>query len=1065
MKRFCTILCCLLIPIAVMAQQRTGNIYGRITDAEGVPLPGVSVTLTGVTIAPMPAVTNNEGRFRFISLFPANDYVIKAELQGFKTRIQTGIIVNVGKDADISVIMEAGTLEEEVTVIAETPVVDTKKTQVTHSVNYTMLQELPSARDPWVVLQMTPSIQMDRENIGGVESGQQSSFYSRASSTQEWTVDGMQITDLSSGGTPGYFDFDSLEEMNVSTGTLDVEHRDPGIVVNMVTRRGGNKVSLGGRFYWTNEKFQAKITDQTLSDLNLVGYNRANDIKDFGFNAGGPIVKDKAWWWISYGINQVKTWNAVNVADDTYLNNYNGKLNFQLIPSNRLELLYQLGDKTKYGRSSSEYFLPGWRQGSIAYFGNPTVKIQDEQMIGDSLFLSVRAGTSNGGFGMRPESDLNLEKIAYYDYAGGFWYNSYYWFYSDRPHPYGVVQAQYFNDNLFGMSHEMKVGFEVNNNKRTYTGSYYGNGNIDVSRDWNVRTVDWNLDGTREVVQEVDGIDIARITIRRFDTATTDGTNRLAIYFSDTITAKRFSFNLGFRMDHAKNFRQEAIFRGLWKPGDVAPTFQMNNYAALTEEFFGSATAVNTISALFPDTTRPYAQDIKLFWFFSPRLGVTYDLMGDGKTVLKAAYTLYPGGSLGTGYTTPFGAGGTLRFWWADGYGYGENINGDNIDGVATLDELYWAAYTSARTPYHAFDPAGVFVGDTTRENGLMYSGFTWGQTTLSPSRSLIDLENWKTSLTHEVNLSVEREIARDFGVSLGLNWKRMGRYSWSPAYYPASDHLRTKDDYLPAGVIPDVLVDGDGNQLDPGEAAGKTWYLLKGGAEGAYTAYTKTVMMDPGRKNIYWGIDFVLTKRLSKKWMANGSVTYQSQKNYFGTNGYLDPTNLWAQEGQIYAVTMGGTSGKTNRPFFTRWMFKLSGLYQLPADINVSGTISGHEGTFYQTYFNLADETWQNSSYYTNSMATTKYNDREQLGNVWVINFKIEKVFKVGNAGKMYLSADVFNAFNSKTILRKRDVEYGTFYSEAGTMVDWSSGSSVSGFNNEVLNPLLFRLGLRFQF
>jgi hypothetical protein len=1061
MKRLFVVLCCLLIPFAAIAQQRTGNIYGTVVDTEGNPLPGVSVTLTGATIAPMSTVTNDEGKFRFLSLFPANDYEVKAELQGFKVKLQTGIIVNVGRNSEITVTMETGALEEEVTVIAQTPVVDAKKTQITHTVNYTMLQDLPSARDPWVVLQMTPAIQMDRENIGGVESGQQSSFVARGSTTQEWTVDGMQITDLSSGGTPGYFDFDSLEEMNISTGTLDVEHKDPGIVVNMVTRRGGNKISLGGRFYWSNEKWQAKISDDRLSELNLVGYNRANDIKDFGFNAGGPFVKDKAWWWISYGIQQVKTWNAVNVADDTYLNNYNGKLNFQLIPSNRLEILYQLGDKTKFGRSSSEYFLPGWRQGSNAYFGNPTVKFQDEQMIGNNMFLSVRVGTSNGGFGMRPESDLDEEKIAYYDYAGGFWYNSYWWFYSNRPHPYAVFQAQYFNDDLFGMAHEMKLGFEINNNKRTYTGSYYGNGNLDVFTNYNARTVDWDGDGSRDYVLDDFGIDLKRITIRRWDTATTDGTKRLALYFSDTITAKRFNFNIGFRFDHAKDFREVAVFRGLWRPGDEVPTWQMNNYAALTEEFFGGSANVNAIYNLMPDTTRPYVEPIKLFWMFSPRLGVTYDIFGDGKTIVKAAYTLYPGGDLGLAYTTPFGAGGRLRFWWADGYGYGDNVDGANIDGVATLDELYWASYTSARTAYHAFDEEGAFVGDTVREKGYMYSDFTWGSTALSDSRSLIDLANWKPSQTHEFNLSLEREIFQDFGMSLSFTWKRMGRFSWSPAYYPDTDHLRSKDDYLIAGYIPDTLPDGS----DPGEAAGKPWYLLTGDANGEYTDYSKTVMMDPGRKNIYWGLDLVFTKRLSNRWMMNGSVTYQDQRLYYGENGYLDPTNVWASEGQIYTFTMGGSSGKTNRPFFTRWMFKLSGLYQLPYDINVSGTVSGHQGTFYQTYFSLESMDWENENYYTNSMPTTKYNNREQLGNVWVINFKLEKGFKIGNAGKMYFSADLFNILNSQTILRKRDVDYGTYYWEGDEIVDNSPGVATSGFNNEILNPLLLRLGVRFQF
>ena len=1065
MKRMLVVLCCLLLPIAVAAQQRTGNISGTVVDSDGTPLPGVSVTLTGATIAPMTTMTGNEGKFRFLSLFPANDYAVKVEIQGFKTKIESGIIVNVARTADITVVMEQGALEEQITVTAVTPIVEAKKTQITHTVNFEMLQGLPSARDPWVVLQMAPAIEMDRENVGGVESGQQASFVARGATTNEWTVDGMQITDRNSGGSPTYFDFDSFEEMNISTGTLDVEHRDPGVVINMITRRGGNKLSLGGRFYWTNSKWQATISDQKLADMNLTGYNRANDIKDFGFNAGGPIIKDKAWWWLSYGIQQVKTFNTVNTADDTYLNNYGGKLNFQLIPSNRLEVLYQLNDKVKFGRSSSEYFVPGWRQGSKGYFGAPILKIQDEQMIGQNLFLSFRFGTSNGGFGMTPENDLDAEKVAYYDYAGGFFYNSYWWFYSDRPHPYGVFQAQYFNDDLFGASHEMKFGFEINNNSRTYYGSYDGNSNLYVTHNYNTRTIDWNLDGTRDVVLEEDGFDLARIQIRRWDTGYADGTKRLAAYFNDGISAKRFNFNIGLRLDWAKDYVSENTYKSLWSAGDEITYPLYANYAAIADEFFGGSDTVSRIQALLPDTNTPYVIPPKTFWFLSPRLGVTYDLFGTGKTILKLAYSLYPGGGLGTQYTMPFGQYGLVRFWWADGYGYGENVDGENPDGVATWDELYWASYTSSRTPYHAFDGAGNFIGDVDREYGYMYSGCTLEATDLEASHTSVDLANWKTDLTHEFNISVEHEIFQDFGVSLSFNWKRMGRYSWTLDYYPGLDHIRSKDDYIIAGYVPDTLTNGEGGSFDTGEAAGRPWYVLTGDDEGLYTDYSRTVMMDPKRRNIYWGLDFVFTKRLSNRWMLNGSATYQDQRTYFGDYGYTDPTNLWASEGQIYAFSMGGSSGKISRPFFTRWMFKLSGLYQMPFDINVSGTISAHQGTYYQTYFDLEDAALPNPDSYYNSMPTTTYNNRTKLGNVWAVNMKVEKMLKLGTLGKMYFSADIFNTLNLHTILRKRDIHYGTFYYFDEAFDGWSSPSSTSGFNNEVLNPLLVRLGMRFQF
>jgi hypothetical protein len=145
MKKLSILLCCLLLPLAMTAQERTGNINGIVVDKDGIPLPGVNLTLTGPTIAPMTAQTNSEGRFRFLSLHPGNQFDIKLELQGFKTRTEKGVIIEVGKNADLRIIMEQGTLEEQVTVVAQTPMVQAKKTQVTNTVGYEQLQSLPTA--------------------------------------------------------------------------------------------------------------------------------------------------------------------------------------------------------------------------------------------------------------------------------------------------------------------------------------------------------------------------------------------------------------------------------------------------------------------------------------------------------------------------------------------------------------------------------------------------------------------------------------------------------------------------------------------------------------------------------------------------------------------------------------------------------------------------------------------------------------------------------------------------------------------------------------------------------
>ena len=97
MKKFLILVLVLFVSLPVFAQQRTGNIYGKVVDSEGNPLPGATVTLTGSLTAPVAAVTSAEGVFRFLSLSPGKDYALKAELQGFKPKTEEGIIVAVGR--------------------------------------------------------------------------------------------------------------------------------------------------------------------------------------------------------------------------------------------------------------------------------------------------------------------------------------------------------------------------------------------------------------------------------------------------------------------------------------------------------------------------------------------------------------------------------------------------------------------------------------------------------------------------------------------------------------------------------------------------------------------------------------------------------------------------------------------------------------------------------------------------------------------------------------------------------------------------------------------------------
>src|SRR5207237_3812939 len=163
-------------------------------------------------------ITSETGSFQFPRL-EVGTYNVKFELAGFKTVIKEGIQVTVGFNANVSTQLGVSSVQETVTVTGESPIIDTKNTGTRQTFTLEQLQSIPSARDPWVILQQTAGIAMDRENIGGNMSGQQSNFVSRGASpgNTKWSVDGIVTTDMAATGeSPTYYDFEPFQEMTIA---------------------------------------------------------------------------------------------------------------------------------------------------------------------------------------------------------------------------------------------------------------------------------------------------------------------------------------------------------------------------------------------------------------------------------------------------------------------------------------------------------------------------------------------------------------------------------------------------------------------------------------------------------------------------------------------------------------------------------------------------------------------------------------------------------------------------------------------------------------------------------
>src|SRR5574341_2125164 len=188
-----------LVPSA-WAQFATGNIYGNITDESGAVLPGATISMTGATIGSRSTTAGSQGDFRFLNLDPGA-YKLSVALTGFTT-VNREVKVVTGTNVNLTFGLKVATVEETVTVTAETPVIDTKKTGTSVTMSRDELEKVPQARDPWAVLRSVPGVLLDRVNIAGNESGQQAGFMAKGASGNDtiWNMDGVAITDMAAIG-------------------------------------------------------------------------------------------------------------------------------------------------------------------------------------------------------------------------------------------------------------------------------------------------------------------------------------------------------------------------------------------------------------------------------------------------------------------------------------------------------------------------------------------------------------------------------------------------------------------------------------------------------------------------------------------------------------------------------------------------------------------------------------------------------------------------------------------------------------------------------------------------
>jgi hypothetical protein len=731
--------------------QYSGNIYGSVADESGAVLPGAIVKLTS-PLGTRETTTGQQGEFRFLNLDSGN-YTLSVSLAGF-TNVTREVNVTTGQNVNLTFPLKVATVEETVTVTAETPIVDTKKVGTTTTLTKEELANIPNARDPWAILRTVPGIIQDRVNIGGNENGQQASFVGKGDNGNNgmWNLDGVVITDTGSLSSPTYYDFDAFEEISVTTGGNDVRVQTGGVGINFQTRRGTNQFRGSVHGFLTHDDLQsnnlpAELASHTLPSGAPDNRMRLRDgtfaekgdhiqqIADYGGELGGPIVKDKLWFYGSWGRQDIRLVRLNQTADKTKLTSYNGKLNWQAGANDMVSLFYFNGGKTKEGRlvgfgiTEEETFL--WNQGGNYVDGRPHgfSKAEWNHTFSPSFFLSTKGSYYNTGFFLSPRGgDINGTA----DFSEGVARGAYVDVQILRPAYTANVDANYFRSGTGG-NHEFKFGFGY--------------------RKFDIRsTTHW---GGNQLFSYVFGPGSAYTHVAR-DSMNNTEASYWSAYVGDTFTKDRATLNLGVRYDRQMS-------------GNKPYTLPANK------------SFPNILGAINFDGNTP---DIE--WSdVSPRVGLTYALDASRKTVLRASYARYaaqlPSGT--ASFLAPSQSPGSyFAYVWEDTSG----------DGFAQPNEV--------RT-----------------DLGVQYTGYVNANDPNGPSANRLD-SDYKALKDNEFIVGLDRELVANMAVSLAYTRRSSSDMSWNPrigitsADYTARQFARngfTGTGYIPNGALVEAASGG----------------------------------------------------------------------------------------------------------------------------------------------------------------------------------------------------------------------------------------------------------------
>ena len=626
-----------LLASAAPAWAQDAAIAGVVVDTSGAVLPGVTVTATSPVLIEKErvAITDAEGRYSITQLRPG-EYNITFSLSGFSSVRREGIRLAAGFTATVEAELRVGSLEETITVTGSSPVVDVANVRRQTVVTNELLEALPTSTKSIGQLTTLTTGVTGLGDVGGtyqVEPGQDvvsggGRFHGKGGTKVSY--DGMGMEN-SSGNNSYQLNAASVEEMVMSTSGISADTNADGIVVNIVPKEGGNtfRTTISGLF--ANSSLEGTNLSQELKDRGLVTANKTIKLFDESVSVGGPIKRDRLWFFVA-----PRTWGVARTQAGTFWNQTQNEFltppgaDYKVVKwtpwvdrpedrlSGRLEwydsvltrITWQATEKNKFNVTydeqracncgsvsagqSHEYYLSSYR-----FQPNRLFQVTWNAPITSRLLLEAGTAATISQWNMFYQPGVREDIVSINDVGLGIAYGSAV-VYLGHPNSRDRYTQRASLSYVTG-SHNFKTGFQ---NELPITSTLY------------------HTNGNRNYIF----FNGSPLFITQWATpyiATSKTRYDLGLYAQDQWkVSDQLTLNLGLRWDGFNGYTPE----------------QQANAPGQTDDWPDDITDRNEWLA---PRTLAKVENIPNWKDWSPRMGISYDLFGNGRTAVKAQLGRY----------------------------------------------------------------------------------------------------------------------------------------------------------------------------------------------------------------------------------------------------------------------------------------------------------------------------------------------------------------------------------------------------------------------------------------